>query len=138
MRQHYSCNVLHRNIDHGLVYGWNETTHAVPVTSDVHPDNFTSKGWGILHHPGVVTYPHQDAEGTATWTRVEAGVKMWVVFKQRGRFDDRMHREDIGCRLTDIIANQEWLEEHCEAEVITLRPGDMMYVVCYRCRSMLM
>lgn len=115
-----------RTIDHGLVFGWNETTQAVPVTSDVHPDNFTSKGWGVLHQPGVVTHPHQDAEGTATWTRVEAGIKMWVVFKQRGRFDDRMHREDIACRLTDVMENQKWLEKHCEAEVITLHPGDMI------------
>jgi len=58
--------MLHRNIKHGLVYGWNEIIHAIPVTSDIYLNNFTSKEWGILYHPGVVTYPHQDAEGTAT------------------------------------------------------------------------
>lgn len=49
-----------RNLDHGLVHGWNQMTHNVPITSRVHPENFTMKGWGLFSHAGYLTYPHQD------------------------------------------------------------------------------
>lgn len=122
---------LYSNIDHGLVHGWNETSHVVPIMNDVHPENFTTKGWALLHHPGVVTYPHQDAEGTLTWTRVEVGMKFWAVFYPKGHRDQRTHLEDIARRLTDFIGNKRWLMDHCHAEVITLFPGDILFVFTY-------
>ncbi|KAG2063549.1 hypothetical protein BDR04DRAFT_1123182 [Suillus decipiens] len=113
-------------IDHGLVYGWNETTHVVPITRTIHPENFTVKGWGMVHHAGFLTYPHHDAEGTLTWIRMEVGVKLWVYFRPRGRQHDRSHLQNIATRLVNFTEHTEWLKRHCNAEVITLLPGDIL------------
>ncbi|KAG1747031.1 uncharacterized protein EDB91DRAFT_1079672 [Suillus paluster] len=69
-----------KNLDHGLIHGWNHTTYNIPISSKVHPENFTVKGWALLHHAGFLTYPHHNVEGALTWVRMEVGVKFWVVF----------------------------------------------------------
>ncbi|KAG1720983.1 uncharacterized protein EDB91DRAFT_1256739 [Suillus paluster] len=115
-----------RNIDHGLVYGWNQTTHSVPMQSDVHPENFTVKGWALLHHAGFLTYPHHDAEGTLTWVRMEVGVKFWVIFRPKYHHRNRLHLQQFATKLVDFTSHKKWLEKHCDGEVIVLRPGDML------------
>ncbi|KAG1830502.1 hypothetical protein DFJ58DRAFT_736937 [Suillus subalutaceus] len=115
-----------RNIDHGLVHGWNQTTHSVPIVSKVHPENFTVKAWGMLHHAGFLTYPHHDAEGTSTWVRMEAGAKFWVVFRPKDRWEDRSHIQNIATRLVNFAEHKAWLKQHCDAELITLLAGDML------------
>ncbi|KAG1832554.1 hypothetical protein DFJ58DRAFT_848005 [Suillus subalutaceus] len=126
-------NVLHafltlriRILDHGLVHGWNQTTHSVPIISKVHPENFTIKGWGLLHHAGFLTYPHHDAEGTLTWVRMEAGLKLWVIFRLKSRSTQRIHLQELAVKLTNYPVHKDWLQRNCEGEVITLRPGDLL------------
>lgn len=128
----YLYDLIHindRNIDHGLVHGWNGTTYDVPITSNVHPENFTVKGWGLLHHAGFLTYPHHDAEGSLTWVRMEFGIKFWVIFRPNGRHNDRRHMHDIAIRLGNFTENEDWIRAHCRAELITLFPGDTLCVV---------
>ncbi|KAG0691657.1 uncharacterized protein EDB91DRAFT_1257012 [Suillus paluster] len=115
-----------KNLDHGLVHGWNHTTYDVPISSKVHPENFTVKGWAILHHAGFLTYPHHDAEGSLTWARMEVGVKFWVVFWPKDRHDDRKHLQEIAIRLGNFTENEDWIRAHCDVEVITLYPGDVL------------
>ncbi|KAG2045851.1 hypothetical protein BDR06DRAFT_1015241 [Suillus hirtellus] len=114
------------NLDHGLVHGWNQTTHCVPIRSYVHSDNFTTKGWGLLHHAGFLTYPHHDAEGTLTWVRMEAGIKFWVIFTLRGGENNRIGLQDLSVRLADYAKHKSWIHKHCDGEVLTLLPGDML------------
>lgn len=114
------------NLDHGLAYGWSQTTHRVPIISKVHPENFTVRGWGILHHAGYLSYPHHDAEGTLTWLRMEHGVKFWVVFRPKNNRDDRKHLQEFVTRLVDFTNHEEWVRKHCDAEVIVLRPGNIV------------
>jgi hypothetical protein len=121
-------HVTSRNIDHGLVYGWNQTSHCVPIKSKVHPENFTVKGWGLLHHAGFLSYPHHDAEGTLTWVRMEVGVKFWAVFRPKRYQDNRIHLQEFATKLVDFTSHKEWVQKHCDGEVIVLRPGDMLYV----------
>ncbi|KAG2045519.1 hypothetical protein BDR06DRAFT_978152 [Suillus hirtellus] len=115
-----------QNLDHGIVHGWNQSAHTVPITSNVHPENFTIKGWAMAHHAGFLTYPHHDAEGTLTWVRMEVGVKFWVIFRPKDRHDDRSHIQNIATRLVNLVENKAWLKKHCDAELITLRAGDML------------
>ncbi|KAG2737446.1 hypothetical protein P692DRAFT_20883555 [Suillus brevipes Sb2] len=115
-----------KHLDHGLVYGWNETLYDVPATSNVHPENFTVKGWGLLHHAGYLTYPHHDAEGTLTWVRMEFGLKFWTVFRLKSQYDDRIHIQEVVCRLGNFTEHEAWAREHCDAEVITLTRGDIL------------
>ncbi|KAG2368455.1 hypothetical protein BDR07DRAFT_1478227 [Suillus spraguei] len=117
-----------RNLDHGIAHGWNETTYDVPITSNVHPENFTAKGWALLHHAGYLTYPHHDAEGSLTWVRMEVGVKFWVVFRPKDRQNDRKHLQDFALKLGNFTENQAWIRANCDAEVITLLPGDILII----------
>jgi hypothetical protein len=127
----YLLRLYRRNIDHGLVYGWNATTYDVPISSNVHPENFTVKGWALLHHAGFLTYPHHDAEGSLTWVRMEVGIKLWVVFRPKDRYHDRKHLQDFAIRLGNFTENEAWIRENCESECITLLPGDIMYVYSF-------
>ncbi|KAG2062626.1 hypothetical protein BDR04DRAFT_1123818 [Suillus decipiens] len=115
-----------RNIDHGLTHGWNETTYDVPIKSKVHPENFTVKGWALVHHAGYLTYPHHDAESTLTWVMMDIGVKFWVLFSPNDRSDDRKHLQDFALRLGNFTENESWIRQNCNAEVVTLRRGDML------------
>ncbi|KAG2136434.1 hypothetical protein DEU56DRAFT_913013 [Suillus clintonianus] len=115
-----------KNLDHGLTYGWNGTTYDVPITSKVHPENFSVKGWALLHHAGFLTYPHHDAEGALTWAKMEVGVKFWVVFRPKDRHDDRQHLRDMAMNLANMTENGPWIRQNCDAEVVTLYPGDII------------
>ncbi|KAG2028812.1 hypothetical protein BDR03DRAFT_1019312 [Suillus americanus] len=117
-----------KNLDHGLAYGWNQTTYDVPIKSNVHPENFTVKGWALLHHAGFLTYPHRNAEGSLTWVRVEVGTQFWVVFRPKNRYHDRQHIQDVASRLRNFTENEAWIKAHCDAEVITLLPGDIIII----------
>ncbi|KAG1828889.1 hypothetical protein DFJ58DRAFT_737581 [Suillus subalutaceus] len=117
-----------RNLDHGLAHGWNQTTYDVPISSNIHPENFTVKGWALLHHAGFLTYPHHDAEGSLTWVRIEVGVKFWVVFRPKDRQNDRKHLQDFALRLGNFTENEAWIRANCDAEVITLLPGDILII----------
>jgi hypothetical protein len=105
----------------------------------VHPENFTVKGWGMVHDAGFLTYPHHDAEGTLTWIWMEVGVKMWVYFRPRSRQNECSHLQNIAMHLVNFTENMEWLKQHCDTEVITPLPGNilcrhsLMYVLALTC-----
>ncbi|KAG1784503.1 uncharacterized protein HD556DRAFT_1451702 [Suillus plorans] len=123
---HISMPEALRNLDHGLVHGWNQTTTCVPIRSYVHPDNFTTKGWALLHHAGFLTYPHHDAEGTLTWVRMEAGIKFWVIFSLKSGEKNRIALQDLSVRLADYARHKTWIHKNCDGEVLTLVPGDLL------------
>ncbi|KAG2353796.1 hypothetical protein BDR07DRAFT_1495650 [Suillus spraguei] len=116
------------NLDHGIAHGWSETMYDVPISSNIHPENFTVKGWALVHHAGYLTYPHHDAEGSLTWVRMEVGVKFWVVFRPKDRQNDRKHLQDFALKLGNFTENQAWIRANCDAEVITLLPGDILII----------
>ncbi|KAG1790108.1 uncharacterized protein HD556DRAFT_1446460 [Suillus plorans] len=92
----------------------------------IHPQNFTSKGWGLLSHAGFLSYPHHDAEGTLTWIRIESGIKFWAIFHLKGGSSDRIQLQHLSVRLADYNTHKEWILNHCDGEVIALHPGDML------------
>ncbi|KAG1895711.1 uncharacterized protein F5891DRAFT_984014 [Suillus fuscotomentosus] len=111
-----------QNLDHGLVHGWNQTTNCVPICSYVHPDNFNTKGWALLHHAVFLTYPHHDAKGTLTWVRMEAAIKFWVIFTLRGGENNQIGLQDLSVRLADYVKHKLWIHKHCDGQRI-LPPG---------------
>jgi hypothetical protein len=115
-----------RSLDHGIVHGWNQTRGVVPIISKVHPENFTTKGWALLHHAGFLTYPHHDAEGTLTWVRMEVGLKFWVIFWLKSGRNDRIQLRNLAVKLADFSTNIKWIQKNCDGEVITLVPGDIL------------
>jgi hypothetical protein len=115
-----------RLLDHGLVYGWNQSTNDCPILNDrVHPDNFTTKSWGLVHHGGYITFPHHDSDGANTFVEVQFGVKQWAVFWAKKDMDRKalcqaeMRLASMGTSSNE--AGSEW-----DGEVITLHPGDML------------
>jgi hypothetical protein len=119
--------ISRRNLDHGLVHGWNQTMHNVLIKLKVHPDNFMMKGWGLLSHAGYLTCPHHDAEGMLTWVRLEAGVKLWVIFRLKSGRTDHVHLQELAVKLANHNVHKKWLHKHCDGEVVTLRAGDLLY-----------
>jgi hypothetical protein len=117
---------LSRLLDHGLVYGWNQTTVDCPVRSGkVHPDNFTTKSWAILHQAGFVSYPHHDADGAITFVRVETGIKFWVVFRPKHQLS-RTALQKAQMLFANFTENREEIILTWDAEVITLLAGDLL------------
>ncbi|KAG1722727.1 uncharacterized protein EDB91DRAFT_1255924 [Suillus paluster] len=114
-------------LDHGLVYGWNQTTVDCPISSGkVHPDNFTVKSWALLHQGGFVTYPHHNSDGAITVLRVEAGAKLWIVFRTKKKLN-RTALQKAQMLFANFAQNRDAIMEIWEAEVIRLLPGDLLF-----------
>ncbi|KAG2060477.1 hypothetical protein BDR06DRAFT_966967 [Suillus hirtellus] len=112
---------------HGLIYGWNQTTVDCPIHSGkVHPDNFTTKSWLLLHHAGFVSHPHHNADGTMTFVQIETGIKFWVVFHTRNTLS-RTAFQKAQMLFANFAKNQEEIILTWEAEVITLLDGDILF-----------
>ncbi|KAG1718731.1 hypothetical protein EDB19DRAFT_1837643 [Suillus lakei] len=113
-------------LDHGLVYGWNQTTVDCPIKSGkVHPDNFTTKSWALLHQAGFVSYPHHDADGAITFVRIETGIKFWVVFRPKHVLS-RTALQKAQMLFANFAKNREEIMLTWDAEVITLLDGDLL------------
>ncbi|KAG2352812.1 hypothetical protein BDR07DRAFT_1497598 [Suillus spraguei] len=114
-------------LDHGLVYGWNQTTVDCPIRSGkVHPDNFTVKSWALLHQAGYVSYPHHDADGAVTFLQIQSGVKFWVVFRTKEKLS-RTALQKAQMLFANWRNNREEIDSTWHGEVITLLPGDLLF-----------
>ncbi|KIK56026.1 hypothetical protein GYMLUDRAFT_248234 [Collybiopsis luxurians FD-317 M1] len=94
----------------------------------VHPQNFLAHTWGLLHHAGVVTHSHQDAEGYNMW-----GV---MSFKDPSFLN---HSPEELAKLLTRICLYENIEEEMGSrfdesswgesliEIMYLCPGDMFF-----------
>ncbi|KAG2114041.1 hypothetical protein BD769DRAFT_1673604 [Suillus cothurnatus] len=114
-------------LDHGLVYGWNQTTVDCPIRSGkVHPDNFTMKSWALLHQAGFVSYPHHDADGAITFVRIEIGIKFWVVFHPKHTLC-RTALQKAQMLFSNFVNNRKEIMLTWSAEIVTLLDGDLLF-----------
>jgi hypothetical protein len=66
---------------------------------------------------------------------------MWVYFRPRSRQNERSHLQNIATHLVNFTENVEWLKQHCDTEVITPLPGNilcrhsLMYVLALTCQT---
>ncbi|KAH7904054.1 hypothetical protein BJ138DRAFT_1119778 [Hygrophoropsis aurantiaca] len=115
------------NIDDGLVLGWNQTTaYNDNVGAKVSPGNWMSTSWALAHHPGVLTYPHHDADGYNTFMVVMSGAKFWIVIRLNdpaAPFEDTRALIETICTHTTRPAM--WADR-ATAEVVFLNPGDAL------------
>jgi hypothetical protein len=115
-----------RLLDHGLVYGWNQTTVDCPIRSGkVHPDNFTMKSWALLHQAGFVSYSHYDADGAITFVRIEMGIKLWVVFRPKHTLS-RTALQKAQMLFSNFANNRKEIMLTWSAEIVTLLDGDLL------------
>lgn len=91
-------------------------------------DVWTVRSWGLLHHAGILTHAHHDAEGALTWAGNLFGEKNWVVLF----FKNPPPREQLAEFLTQLSDPKKRLREFAdriEAQTLHVHPGDLMYVV---------
>ncbi|OCH83607.1 hypothetical protein OBBRIDRAFT_547796 [Obba rivulosa] len=95
----------------------------------VHPDNFMRRFFALLHHAGMLTYPHHDADGDGTAVIVLSGAKLWAVINPKPGYDC-MSRSDVDSLFLSVaewgsqgmpIDSDKW-----DIEVIHAVPGDLI------------
>ncbi|KAG2030103.1 hypothetical protein BDR03DRAFT_987302 [Suillus americanus] len=114
-----------RQLDHGIVHGWNQTTADYPIDSKVHPDNFLINGWALAHHPAVVTNFHHDSDGGVTFVQPVLGKKIWITAFPKNENISRTTFLKHSMLLTDLLANRDEIEANWHMEVVTLLEGDL-------------
>jgi hypothetical protein len=100
---------------------WNRTSKDCPLRGKyVHPDNFSVKGWAVIHQSGVLTPPHHDSEGQNTFVIGVTGLKLWSVFNARDRQNLRSQLE-----ATINLCGDRILDDF-EGETVDVCPGDLL------------
>jgi hypothetical protein len=111
-------------LDDGLAIGWSQTQHDAPfLKRKVSADNLAIRSWGLAHHAGVFTYPHQDADGEAAYVLGMSGLKMWTFYFVR---DNAKTRKEILAIIDDLITTNETDHPEIDAETVYIYPGDLM------------
>ncbi|KAG2121478.1 hypothetical protein DEU56DRAFT_918163 [Suillus clintonianus] len=115
-----------RNLDHGRRFGWSQTAQQCPIQEAIHPDNFTTHSWCLLHQAGFVSFAHHDADGVATYIRMESGGKFWVFFRLKSQKGGRAAYSSAMVKLVDYLNHKEEVRKLWDAEVVYLGPGDFV------------
>jgi hypothetical protein len=120
----YALTPFFRRLDDGMAIGWAQIQSAANYESMQLPaDIWAERTWGIAHHAGILTYPHHDAEGAATYCIPLAGVKSWVIITPN------VTRDKMKATLDALICDGTVLSEHSDKvgyETIHLYPGDLL------------
>ncbi|KAG2110200.1 hypothetical protein BD769DRAFT_1674698 [Suillus cothurnatus] len=87
---------------------------------------FTSHFWALLHHAGYVSFAHHDADGVATYSRVESGGRVWILFRPRSQKGGRAAYASSMMKLVSYPNNKEEVHSLWDAEVVYLGPGDFI------------
>ncbi|KAG6836628.1 hypothetical protein H0H93_005881 [Arthromyces matolae] len=133
---------LFRFIDDGL----NQYTNNISIFQDAMRSNiytsaevYTTLDWALLHHGGVFTDVHHDADGLGTHTRILTGSKQWTIIYPEG-WEEAESREDLNeihenmSRLgpeadidSGVSYDRIWRKGRgLKAAVIDCQPGDMI------------
>lgn len=111
-------------LDDGLAIGWSQTQRDAPfLKRKVSADNLSVRSWGLVHQAGVLTYPHQDADGEVTYALGMCGLKIWTFYFVRDRTKTRKEILEIIDRL---ITTDETEHPEIDVESVYLYPGDLM------------
>ena len=104
--------------------GWAQTHDAASYEFKQLPaDIWSGRTWGIAHHAGILSYPHHDADGAATYCIPMAGVKCWAVITLN------VTRDRMKNALDSLVCSAALLSQHsnkADYETIHLDPGDLL------------
>ncbi|KAG5722260.1 hypothetical protein E4T56_gene10079 [Termitomyces sp. T112] len=125
------------NIDHGYAQGYirnQDVAHYVNGGKKVHfsADIEHTRSWALLHHGGVHTYEHHDAEGQGTFVQIPCGAKMWSIVRPAG-FEQAKTPEGLTTLAEQMVnpgtkkaRTRLAYEEKAEGCVVNCQPGDFM------------
>jgi hypothetical protein len=86
--------------------------------------------WATAATKQATTWPHMDDHGLSTIVKVVAGMKYWVVFREKLDEDGMTLRCDLGCNTSFV--DERWDPSSANArswdhEGVLLRAGDILY-----------
>lgn len=111
-------------LDDGLTIGWSQTQRDVPFDKrKVTADNLAVRSWGLAHQAGAFSYPHQDADGDATYILGMSGVKLWTFYFP---IDPTISRPELRS-VMQSLCNPDSLENSgIHSETVHIYPGDLV------------
>ncbi|KAG6371783.1 hypothetical protein JVT61DRAFT_9138 [Boletus reticuloceps] len=89
----------------------------------VSADNLAVRSWALAHQAGVFTYPHQDADGEATYAIVVSGVKLWTLYFS---CDPTQSRDQLLQHFNNLCDPDANVHPQLTAETVCLYPGDLL------------
>ena len=112
------------------------TNHTHPLTDLVHPDNWATRSWALLHHGTVVTQIHFDGDGLNFAGTCVTGLKIWGIVKPKRQLDLKDHRRIaaefkkiaqsvVSFSAAEPLQKPYWMES-CDIQVVYLHPGDWL------------
>jgi len=89
----------------------------------VSSDNLAVRSWALAHQAGVISYPHQDADGDATYVIGISGIKLWTFYFLR---NPTLPRDTIKGIFRSLCDPDKRDHPHVCAETVYLYPGDLL------------
>ncbi|KAF8065969.1 hypothetical protein FPV67DRAFT_1670545 [Lyophyllum atratum] len=120
-------------LDDGYSWGYNnlpEILKGERLVGDFH----RARSWALLHHAGVLTFIHHDAEGLLTFIRILIGGKMWGIVRPKDYENATTCAELDGLQdeLFDIDTppsdhwQRKWEEKGGSMYTIDVQAGDLV------------
>ena len=108
------------------------TNHTHPLTDLIHPDNWATHSWALLHCGTVVTQIHFDSDGFNFAGTCVTGLKIWGLVKPKHQLDLKDHQriavefkkiaQSIVSFCNRVTIKLYWMES-CDIQVVYLHPG---------------
>ncbi|KAG2063365.1 hypothetical protein BDR04DRAFT_1163837 [Suillus decipiens] len=116
-------------LDHAFICAWAHTMRILPLhDTRVHPDVFLYRHWANIYQGGTLTLPRHTSNGFAASFSVVGGMNFFIVYRLKDRFLSRDQTIDQFLALCDIDYDHPQLPDGLEAEIVDLRPGDLLFM----------
>ncbi|KAG1855234.1 hypothetical protein F4604DRAFT_1932289 [Suillus subluteus] len=116
-------------LDHAFVCAWAHTMHILPFhETRVHPDVFLYRHWANIYQGGALTLPQHTSNGFAASFSVVGGMNFFIVYRLKDKFLSRDQTIDQFLALCEIDYDRPQLPDGLEAEIVDLRPGDLLFM----------
>ncbi|KAK0468967.1 hypothetical protein IW261DRAFT_1573276 [Armillaria novae-zelandiae] len=100
-----------------------------PCPTHIHSGQLGHRSWALLHHAGILTEAHHDAEGHSTAIVGHKGVKFWSIITLKPQYQS-LPRTELLDKLADINQpNKQGISNYiqlCDIEIVKLLPGDVL------------
>ncbi|KAK0468543.1 hypothetical protein IW261DRAFT_1573771 [Armillaria novae-zelandiae] len=100
-----------------------------PCSTHIHSGQLGHRSWALLHHAGILTEAHHDAEGHSTAIVGHKGVKFWSIITLKPQYQSLPWTELLD-KLADINQpNKQGISNYiqlCDIEIMKLLPGNVL------------
>lgn len=116
-------------LDHAFVCAWAQTMCIFPSQETrVHSDLLLYRRWANIYQGGALTLPRHTSNGFAASFSVVGGMNFFVIYRLKDRFLSRDQTIDRFLALCEIDYNHPQLPDGIQAEIVDLRPGDILFM----------